>query len=236
MGSVNKLSFIMLCAGALTVSGCFQPNFSPSADLPTGRDAYGVIPAVDERTAPVVYRVGVLDTLSIRVFQEPELSFTTLAVDASGMINFPLVGEVQAAGKTPIELSDELEAKLGARFIRDPQVVVGVVASAAQRVTVDGQVVTPGVYEIAGTSSLIEAVARARGTTEVAKHTQVAVFRQIDGHRYGAIFNLQDIREGKAPDPEILGGDRIVVGRSALMGAYRDLLSAAPIFNVFTRF
>ena len=81
----------------------------------------------------MAYRIGVLDTLSVRVFQEPELSFEALAVDASGTINFPLVGEVQAVGKTPIELSDEIETRLGARFIRDPQVVVGVVSSAARR-------------------------------------------------------------------------------------------------------
>lgn len=233
---MNKYNFTMLCAGAMTVSGCFQPNFSPSASLPTGRDAYAVMPAAEARANPIAYRIGVLDTLSIRVFQEPELSFATLAVDASGTISFPLVGEVQAVGKTPIELSDELEAKLGTRFIRDPQVVVGVVASAAQRVTVEGQVVTPGVYEIAGSSSLLEAIARARGTTELAKSGEVIVFRQIAGERYGAIFDLQDIREGKALDPEILGGDRIVVGSSALKGALRSILDAAPLFNVFTRF
>ena len=184
----------------------------------------------------MAYRIGVLDTLSVRVFQEPELSFEALAVDASGTINFPLVGEVQAVGKTPIELSDEIETRLGARFIRDPQVVVGVVSSAAQRVTVEGQVTIPGVYEIAGSSSLLESIARARGTTDLSKNSQVIVFRRIDGERYGAIFALQDVREGRAPDPEILGGDRIVVGSSALKGALRTFLDAAPLFNVFTRF
>lgn len=232
MGSLNKFRFAIVLAGVLPLAGCF----SPSSTLPRGADAYAVIPAVDESTGPPVYKIGVLDTLSIRVFQEPELSFDSIAVDAAGTINIPLAGEIQAAGKSPIELSDEIEAKLGTRFIRDPQVVVGVVSSAAQRVTVDGQVVTPGVYEIAGTSSLIEAIARARGTTQIAESSQVVVFRQIDGQRYGALFNLTDIREGKAPDPEILGGDRIVVGTSALKGAYRDFLSAAPIFNIFTRF
>lgn len=214
------------------LAGCF----SPSSNLPSGRDAYAVVPPADATSGPAVYRIGVLDTLSVRVFQEPELSFDALAVDASGMINFPLAGEMQASGKTPIELSDEIESRLGARYIRDPQVVVGVVSSAGQRVTVDGQVIQPGVYEIAGTSSLIEAIARARGTTNVANTGNVVVFRQIDGERYGAIFNLRDIREGKAPDPEILGGDRIVVGMSGLKGAYQDFLRAAPLFNVFTRF
>ncbi|MBX7540826.1 polysaccharide export protein [Qipengyuania sp. GH29] len=182
------------------------------------------------------YRIGVLDVLSVRVFQEPELSFEQIAVDASGTINFPLVGEITAVGRTPIELSEEIERGLGTRFIRDPQVVVGVVSSALQRVVVEGSVSEPGVYEIAGTSSLLESIARAKGLTEVAVDDEVIVFREINGERQGAVFNVRHIREGRVPDPQILGGDRIVVGFSAVRGVYRDFLRAAPLFNVFTRF
>lgn len=218
--------------GAMALSGCF----SPAPELPKGGDAYRLIPPADIVRGPAQYRIGVLDVLSVRVFQEPELTFEQIAVDATGRINFPFIGEVDASGKTPVELSDEIEYRLGQSYIRDPQVVVGVVTSAGQRVTVDGQVNQPGVYEVAGSSSLIEAVARAQGTTETAVESQVVVFRQIDGARYGAIFDLKSIREGRVPDPEILGGDRIVVGFSAAKGLYRDLLRAAPLFNVFTRF
>ncbi|WP_258319711.1 polysaccharide biosynthesis/export family protein [Qipengyuania flava] len=194
------------------------------------------MPPVDPNRQIAEYRIGVLDTLSIRVFQEPELTFETVAVDSAGLINFPLIGEVSAAGRTPLELSNAIEDGLATRFIRDPQVVVGVVASAGQRVVVDGSVVEPGVYEIAGTSSLIESIARAKGLNDVAVDDEVIVFRFIDGERYGAVFNFKDIREGRAPDPEIKGGDRIVVGFSAVRAAYRDFLRAAPLFNVFTRF
>ena len=182
------------------------------------------------------YRVGVLDVLSVRVFQEPELSFEEVQVDAGGSINFPLIGEVVAVGQTPMELSRSIEARLGERFIRSPQVVVGVVESAAQRVIVEGNVEQPGVYEIAGSSSLLESIARAQGLTRVAVVDQIVVLRTVEGQAMGAVFDLQAIREGKAPDPEILGGDRIVVGFSGLKGAYRDILSAAPLFNVFRAF
>ena len=223
-----------LAAGffCFTLAGCF----SPSANLPSGEEAYSVIPPVSADRAAPQYQIGVLDELSIRVFQEPELTFESVAVDASGQINFPLIGEVQAAGRTPLELSDLIEQGLATRFIRDPQVVVGVVASAAQRVTVEGSVTEPGVYEIAGSSSLLESIARAKGITEVAVDDEVIIFRYIDGERYGAVFNLKEIREGRVPDPEILGGDRIVVGFSAVRAAYRDILRAAPLFNIFTRF
>jgi polysaccharide export outer membrane protein len=216
----------------LLVSGCF----SPSGSLPSGEDAYRIVPTASESGGLAEYRIGVLDTLSIRVFQEPELTFEEISVNSAGTFNYPFVGEVSAEGKTPIELSRELEAGLGTRYIRNPQVVVGVVSSAAQRVTVDGMVNSPGVYEIAGTSSLLEAIARAKGLQFTAVNDEVIVFREIEGERYGAVFNLKHIREGRAPDPEILGGDRIVVGYSAVRGAYQDFLRAAPILNLFTRF
>lgn len=222
----------LLLPACLLLSGCF----SPSANLPKGDEAYRIVPPASDENGLVEYRIGVLDTLSIRVFQEPELTFDEISVNSAGTFNYPFVGEVTAEGKTPIELSRELEAGLGTRYIRNPQVVVGVVSSAAQRVTVDGMVNSPGVYEIAGTSSLLEAIARAQGLQFTAVDDEVIVFREIDGERYGAVFNLKQIREGRAPDPEILGGDRIVVGYSAVRGAYQDFLRAAPILNLFTRF
>lgn len=222
----------LLLPACLLLSGCF----SPSANLPKGDEAYRIVPPASDENGLVEYRIGVLDTLSIRVFQEPELTFDEISVNSAGTFNYPFVGEVAAEGKTPIELSRELETGLGTRYIRNPQVVVGVVSSAAQRVTVDGMVNSPGVYEIAGTSSLLEAIARAQGLQFTAVDDEVIVFREIDGERYGAVFNLKQIREGRAPDPEILGGDRIVVGYSAVRGAYQDFLRAAPILNLFTRF
>jgi len=227
-----KISRLFPAIVLFLLAGCF----SPSADFPRGDVAYGLMPAADPNEARSSYRVGVFDTLSIRVFQEPELSFQEIQVDAGGVINFPLIGEVAAAGQTPSELSRDIETRLAKRFIRSPQVTVGVVASAAQRVIVEGNVMQPGVYEITGSSSLQESIARAEGLTRVAVVDQIVVLRTIDGKPMGAVFDLKAIREGKAPDPEILGGDRIVVGFSGLKGAYRDLLSAAPLFNVFRAF
>ncbi len=221
---------------ALPLYAALSACFSPSANLPTGRAAYTLMPPSSGNAELNEYRIGVQDVISIRVFQEPDLTFEEIQVDASGTINYPLVGRTVAAGRTPFELSSAIQEALGSRFIRSPQVVVGIVQSAALRVTVEGSVEGPGVYEIAGTSTLLEAIARAKGPTRTAALDQVVVFRDIDGERAGAVFNLQDIREGKSPDPQIVGGDRIVVGFSALKGAYRDFIQAAPLFNVFARF
>lgn len=218
--------------GFLALTGCF----SPDASIPRGEAAHALMPAPRPDDPPVLYRIGASDTLSIRVFQEPELSFEEISVDAGGGINYPLIGAMQAAGKTPFELSKEIERGLGSRFIRSPQVVVGMVKSSAQRVVVEGNVVEPGVYDITGRSTLLESLARAKGPTRVAMTDQILVFREIAGQRVGARFDLRQIREGRAPDPEILRGDVIVVGFSAVKGAYRDFISAAPLFNVFTQF
>ena len=226
----------MRAFGALLLIVLLGGCFSPASDLPSGDRAYEVIPAASGADGLETYRLGLQDVISIRVFQEPDLSFEEIQIDASGTINFPLIGQVQASGRTPIELANDIETGLGTRFIRSPQVVVGVVQSAALRVVVEGNVIEPGVYEIAGNSSLIEAIARAKGPTRVASLDEIIVFRNIEGQRMGAVFDYQAIREGRAEDPQILGGDRIVVGFSAVKGVYRDFLQAAPIFNAFTRF
>ncbi len=68
------------------------------------------------------------------------ISTKTVQVGDDGSINYPLVGEVPAAGKTAHGLERELQAKLGAKFIRSPQVTVFVKESNSQRVTIEGSV------------------------------------------------------------------------------------------------
>jgi polysaccharide export outer membrane protein len=193
-----------------------------------------MIPAAQPDGAPREYVIAPFDSISVLVFQEPDLSIQNIRVDASGDVSYPLLGTVRAAGKTSAELGRDLAAGLG-RYLVRPQVSVSV-AAVSQRITVEGSVGQPGVYEIRGTSSLLEAMALARSPSNVAALDQILVFRVVNGERTGARFDLRRIRNGIDPDPEILGGDRIVVGFSALRGAWRDFLSAVPVVNVFSRF
>ena len=91
----------------------------------------------------------------------------------------------------------------------------------------------PGVYDIAGPTTLLGALARAKSPTQVAALDEIVVFRTVNGQRMGARFDLRRIRNGLDPDPQILGGDVVVVGFDSLKGAFRDVLQAAPFFNVF---
>lgn len=220
-------SVTSLLALGLTACGSTRP------DLPTGPEAYAIMAPTEAQN---VYRIGALDVLNVTVFQEPDLTLKETPVDASGNLIIPLIGEVRAQGRTAVELSREIERLLARNYLVRPQVSVAVVSSVSQRITVEGNVTDPGVYEISGGTTLLQALARAKSPTRVAKLDEVVVFRNIDGRRAGAVFNVEDIREGRAGDPQLVGGDTVVVGFSAVKGAFRDFLSAAPLVNAFRFF
>lgn len=185
---------------------------------------------------PHEYRIGVGDKLDVRVFQVEALSFEELVVDTSGNINLPLIGSVRSAGRTANETSAEIAERLAAQYLRNPQVTVTVKAAASQKITVDGAVTRPGVYEMRGSTSLLQAVAMAEGPSRVADLTKVAVFRNVEGRRSVAVFDLSAIRQGRASDPQVLGDDVIVVDASRLNSALREVVGALPAMAAFAYF
>jgi polysaccharide export outer membrane protein len=213
------------------LSGC-----GGKSTLPGGGAAYQTIPAPDPSLQPDSYKIGALDKLSVSVFQEADLSVSGAQVDASGSVLLPLIGQVQADGKTSTELAGEISKRLAERYLTNPQVSVIVTDSVSQRVTVNGSVTEPGVYAIKGRTTLLDALAMAKGTNNIAALSQVAVFRIVNGQRVGGLFNVDKISRGLAPDPEVLGSDTIVVGMSNVKSAWRDILSTAPLLTTFVYF
>jgi polysaccharide biosynthesis/export protein len=184
-------------------------------------------------TASSEYRIGATDLLRINVFRVPDLSFEEIRVDASGVIQMPLIGTVQAEGLTPDELSASLAARLGAQYLRNPQITVTVLEAASQKITVDGAVTQPGVYEMQGRTTLLQAVAMARGPLSEADLRSVVIFRTIDSQRQFAVFDLAAIRAGEAQDPVVMGDDVIVVDASRLSAALQQAIRALPALAVF---
>jgi polysaccharide export outer membrane protein len=179
--------------------------------------------------APQDYRIGPLDELDMVVFQEKDLTLT-VDVDASGRIVLPLVGSVIAAGKTPDALANEIAAKLGEKYLQDPQVAIVVKKPVSQKITVEGEVTKPGVYAISGRTTLIKAVALASGADQYANFRRVAVFRYVGDKRYAALFNLDKINKGEATDPEVYNNDIVVVEKSGAKSAIRDYVGPlAPL-------
>lgn len=205
-------------------------------DLPSGAEAYQAFPPPRPNGELPAYRIDALDKISVTVFQEDELSVKDAQVDASGKILLPLIGEVQAAGRTPPELSADIAQALGRKYLVNPQVSVVVDESVSQKVTVEGSVIEPGVYAIQGRTTLLDAIAMAKGLSRVAKLDDAVIFREVNGARQGALFNLAAIRRGEAPDPEIRGNDAVVVGTSSIKAAWRDVLTAAPLLGAAARY
>ncbi len=205
------------------------------SDLPTGSAAYEVL---EPRDAPAstAYLLRSSDVVTVHVFQEPDLTVEDMAIDLAGNIVMPLIGQVHAEGQTQAELAQEIEQAYASKFLRNPQVAVVIKEANSNTVSVDGEVRKPGVYPIQADATLVTAIALAEGMDISAKYDEVLVFRTINGQRMGARFDLTDVRAGRAPDPRILPGDKVVVGFSRARALYRDVLIAAPLFNVFTRF
>lgn len=228
------LNILIAFIGAGLLASCSGPRM----DI----DQMTAARPVDLETAPVAaanpaqYRIGVGDKLDVRVFQVEDLSFEELVVDTSGNIQLPLIGAVRGAGRTAGEMSSDIAERLAARYLRDPQVTVTIKEAASQKITVDGAVTKPGVYEMRGSTSLLQAVAMAEGPTRVADLTKVAVFRSVDGRRSVAVFDLSAIRQGRASDPQVLGDDVIVVDTSRLNSALREVVAAIPAFAAFAYF
>ena len=179
------------------------------------------------------YKISPLDSVDVSVFGEPDLSVKAVQVDAAGAISLPLVGTIQAAGMTTSQLARSLEGRFGQKYLRNPQVTVTVAASLSQKVSIQGEVTEPGVYELKGPTTLLQALSMAKGELRTASLDQVVVFRTVNGKRMGAVFDVRLIRAGSANDPQIVGNDVVVVGFSEARRTWEDILRTVPILNVF---
>jgi len=228
---------IVLAVPAL--AACMTGGGLGDADVARGDAAYRVLSTPGEQvvsTSSGTYRVAPYDTLSVTVFQEPDLSTPSgspLPVDANGNVSLPLIGSLPAAGKTTDELGMVIASRLGAKYLKNPQVTVSVASSAPQKVTVQGEVAHPGVFDIKGKTTLLDAISLAQGETRLASISEVAVFRHINGQRQGALFNVDAIRKGVAPDPQLYANDVVIVGRSQAKEMWQNILSVNPLFGIF---
>jgi polysaccharide export outer membrane protein len=220
---------LALAACCAVLSGC--------ASTELGGLAGGTLSAPDPAGPAPEHRIAANDKLSIIVYPAKDLSMEAARVDATGSLLFPAAGLLPAQGKTARELGADIQVKLAAAGVRDPQVIVQVLETNSQQITIDGAVTQPGAYNLVGSTTLSEALAYARGPQrETANIKRVAVIRTSGGQRTGAIFNLQDIRAGRAEDPEIFGGDQIIVDSSQAKSAWKNLIGAVPFIGIFSTF
>ncbi|MBL8295587.1 MAG: polysaccharide biosynthesis/export family protein [Bryobacterales bacterium] len=147
--------------------------------------------AVPERAVFENYVLGPEDQLAIRVMDSEEIADRPMRVDANGFLRLPLAGRVRVEGLT----LQQLEATLAERlkpYIKDPQVTVSVTEARSNPISVMGAVKTPGVHQIQGPRTLVEALSQAGGLAEDAGYT-IKITRRIQP--YGAVPI-----EGAVPD------------------------------------
>ncbi len=227
--SVLAAMLIMVCSACLGgCGGSFSSSISPNAFNATPAAEAAAKLTAGATHGNSAYRIGPLDVLDVSVFNVPDLSKTVQVAD-NGMINYPLVGNIQAAGKTAHQLEADLKQKLGAKYLRDPQVSVLVREYNSQRVTVEGGVKTTGVYAIKGTTTLSQVLAMAGDVDSSVASGDIVIFRTINGKRSAAKFDFDNIRSGKTEDPEVEPGDVIVVDTSSTKVALANVLKVLPL-------
>ena len=181
------------------------------------------------------YRVGSQDLLEVSVFGVEDLN-KTVRVNSNGQVSLPLVGNVMAGGRTIPELEKDIAAKLAQGYLQNPQVSVFVKEYTSQRVTLEGEVTKPGIYPITGKTSLIQAVATAGGLTDLADLGGVVLFREVNGKRMAAAYDMSALRTGEVADPQVYGDDVIVVEKSGSKSAFREFIKSVPALGFFMAF
>jgi polysaccharide export outer membrane protein len=230
---VRISGFLLFVSFALVLSAC-----GSNPMLGEGSNAVRVsrsLPPPDQTGMAVDlsnYRIGPLDIIRVEVFGAPELT-REAEVDAAGNFSIPLAGAVQAAGRTPAELSSAISSQLQGRYLKNPQVSVNIVKARPKTFTVDGAVRAPGNYPIIGKMTLQQAIATAQGADQVANLNNVVIFRTVNNQKTAALFSVKEIRAGRLEDPQIYGNDIVIVGESAGRKFFRDFGSMFPLLGTF---
>ena len=171
-------------------------------------------PALNPITRPYgesEFKLGPDDVVEVFVYKEQELS-TTVVVRPDGKISLPLIGELSVNGKTAVELQKEVAQRF-TQFIAQPTVNVIVKEVNSAKVSVIGEVKTPGMYKIKDRATVLDAVALAGGFTEYAKRDKVMLIRiGSNGQQQQFRINVDDQLKGRKGDLSyILPYDKIYV-------------------------
>lgn len=177
--------------------------------------------------------LGPLDVLKINVFRVPDLT-GDYQVDAFGNLDLPLLGKVSVRDHSPDQFAELLEKRYGEKYLQNPDISVRVSASNRTSVTVEGGVNFPGIYQLPGRTTLLGAIALARGVNASDGNAKrVVIIRKRDGKTQAAAFDLTSIRNGEMADPIVYPGDIVAVNGSSLRSVYRDVLQAVPLLAIF---
>lgn len=159
--------------------------------------------------------MGPGDVVEVRVYQEKELS-GLYRLGADGTIRVPLVGQIEAGGKSPNTLATELTQRLKDGFIRDPQVSVLIKEFNSKKVVVVGNVRKPGTFRFEDDMTIVQAISLAGGLTQLAEKNGLVLTRVVDGNEKKFVVPFESIGLGRAPNVMLQPGDIVFVPESWL--------------------
>jgi polysaccharide export outer membrane protein len=170
-------------------------------------------PATTEVTAiavPDSYVIGASDVVAVSVLKEPTLS-SSLLVRPDGMISMPLLGDIKAAGKTPLQLADEVTTKLK-KYIQDPNVTIILNQMNSKKVYLIGEVGRTGPMELTPGMTLLQAIATAGGISQYANAKKMYILRTEGGKQQKIhVEYKQALRGDSSLNLALNPGDTIVV-------------------------
>jgi len=204
---------ILLLSSALTgVSQTDVTSANKLADSKTASPALGSVGTAVPNPAMANFIIGAGDVLAINVWKEEQLT-RAVPVRSDGRISLPLIGEIQASGRTPKELENELRTKLK-DYVSEPEVTVIVQEIKSQKFNVLGMVMKPGSYPLTNPTTVLDAIALAGGFRDFAKQKAIYVLRQTtDGSQSRLPFNYKEVVKGQKPAQNVTlqPNDTIVV-------------------------
>jgi polysaccharide export outer membrane protein len=203
-----KMKNLLIAAFLAPMLFCSAQD-KPSADQPTAQDvakqAHVAEPAMTDS-----YVIGLSDVISVSVFKEPNFS-SSMFVRPDGMISLPLIGDIRAAGKTPLQLADDISAKLR-KFIQDPNVTIVLNAMTSKKVYFIGEVGKTGPIEMTPGMTLLQAIATAGGLSEFANKKKIYILRMEAGRQQKiSVQYKQALRGDSSLNLTLNPGDTIVV-------------------------
>ena len=197
-------------SGSLLMIAILAPGLLCSAQSQAPAPAPTAPPAPLAAAAIDTYVIGGNDVLTVTVWKEPTLSGSVL-VRPDGMISIPLLGDVQAAGLTPLKLADEITTRLK-KYVQDPNVSVVVTAIHSKVVYLLGEVLKTGSIDMTPDMTLLEAISSAGGLSEFANKKKIYILRDDGGKRQKIPVHYKEALEGnRALDLPLKPGDTIVV-------------------------
>jgi polysaccharide export outer membrane protein len=205
----------LVSRGILWMALCaIGPAFAASQQNPAAANPQ--VPEAAANASRRLLQLGPGDSIAIQVYGQPDMA-TTVYVADDGTIPVPLVGSVQVNGLSPSEAGRALEKALSdGKFLIDPHVTITVVQSRSQRVSVLGEVGTPGRYPIESNTTIFDLLAQAGGARETSSDIVYLLRPDANGQIIRYPINLKGLVDQKnaMPTQALQGGDSIFVPRA----------------------